>query len=375
MNRKAVRYNMMNPIVCEQHFEHGPLDCCPFPDCPNGTDADEIEAAAPHLESKIYRRAIWTDADGQNSYSWMGDLPLWFSLSRVVWRDATRKLLIGKNSATLQPTVYHYTSPEGLLGIVETGELWMSDYSYLNDAEELTYGLRLAKQRFDLIADVTPSAASVLRKWGGVIETMQSRVCVCSFSSDGDSLSQWRAYGPLAIGFRVGGLMFGYANTTRMQPVVYEPDTQRQLFDLMACYCASAYINDAATISPKKLAQLYEDGSDRNLELTAFLKHPTFSDEREIRMVHVENPRIFDGSLPAKPAPYRFRTSRGFLMPYVTTRDVVALPDSYPVRLPISEIVIGPYSNADMLEHGVKVLLKARGYEGVAVRRSTAPLR
>ena len=55
-----------------------------------------------------------------------------------------RKGLVAKYDTSESPIVYHYTTPEGLWGIIDSGELWMSDYSYLNDAVELNYGLQLA---------------------------------------------------------------------------------------------------------------------------------------------------------------------------------------------------------------------------------------
>ena len=33
--------------------------------------------------------------------------------------------------------LYHYTTPQGLIGIVNNNELWASDIFSLNDAEEL----------------------------------------------------------------------------------------------------------------------------------------------------------------------------------------------------------------------------------------------
>jgi hypothetical protein len=35
--------------------------------------------------------------------------------------------------------VYHYTNAAGLLGVLSTQQLWMTDTDFLNDAEELAY--------------------------------------------------------------------------------------------------------------------------------------------------------------------------------------------------------------------------------------------
>ena len=40
-------------------------------------------------------------------------------------------------------TLYHYTSLQGLMGIIESRKLRASDVRYMNDSTELTYALNL----------------------------------------------------------------------------------------------------------------------------------------------------------------------------------------------------------------------------------------
>jgi hypothetical protein len=40
--------------------------------------------------------------------------------------------------------VYHYTDDAGLRGIIESGTLWYTDVSYLNDPSEFKYGVSIA---------------------------------------------------------------------------------------------------------------------------------------------------------------------------------------------------------------------------------------
>src|SRR6266446_6681063 len=42
------------------------------------------------------------------------------------------------------PIVYHYTNDVGLKGILETGQLWLTDIFSLNDPSELKHGFSLA---------------------------------------------------------------------------------------------------------------------------------------------------------------------------------------------------------------------------------------
>src|SRR5678816_1780308 len=43
------------------------------------------------------------------------------------------------------PRLYHYTTPAGLLGIVENNKLWATHINYLNDATELGYARALVE--------------------------------------------------------------------------------------------------------------------------------------------------------------------------------------------------------------------------------------
>ena len=44
--------------------------------------------------------------------------------------------------------LYHYTTAEGLRGIIEDKAIWASDYRFLNDATEFEYGMSLFDKIF-----------------------------------------------------------------------------------------------------------------------------------------------------------------------------------------------------------------------------------
>jgi hypothetical protein len=46
--------------------------------------------------------------------------------------------------ASEDPMLYHYTGARGLLGIERSQKLWLTDYRFLNDAEEIRFGLSKA---------------------------------------------------------------------------------------------------------------------------------------------------------------------------------------------------------------------------------------
>jgi len=62
--------------------------------------------------------------------------------------------------------VYHYTTSQGLKGIIESRSLWATGAYYLNDISEIEYGCRLAATVLEESLDTTKAvfAKEVLRE-------------------------------------------------------------------------------------------------------------------------------------------------------------------------------------------------------------------
>jgi hypothetical protein len=107
--------------------------------------------------------------------------------------------------------LYHYTSADGLLGILSTGTLWATQIRFLNDTAEFTFArdalvreayVRSARLRHPLVKRIV--TREIRRVEHGHIPAY-----VVSFSERGNMLSQWRAYAPrdgVSIGFYRGAL-------------------------------------------------------------------------------------------------------------------------------------------------------------------------
>jgi hypothetical protein len=103
--------------------------------------------------------------------------------------------------------LWHYTNAQGLYEIVTSKTLVASDYRFLNDSQEVDFGLDIAETLVDELEQAhlakfpgnARDAIDAARKFPNI------GVLVASLSADGDLLSQWRAYGapqPYALGFR-----------------------------------------------------------------------------------------------------------------------------------------------------------------------------
>jgi len=52
--------------------------------------------------------------------------------------------------------VFHYTSLEGLLGIIESKSIWATNVLYMNDASELNYAKKLFKEEISRFCKENP---------------------------------------------------------------------------------------------------------------------------------------------------------------------------------------------------------------------------
>jgi hypothetical protein len=97
---------------------------------------------------------------------------------------------------------FHYTSPEGLIGIVTGTAIWASDMLSLNDASEAAYPYRLIAEVLD--AKHPHVSQEHIHRFKTQLTEYTFRLYapfVVCFSEERDLLSQWRAYGNNGEGF------------------------------------------------------------------------------------------------------------------------------------------------------------------------------
>ena len=59
--------------------------------------------------------------------------------------ESFEKKIINKYHKILPNKLYHYTSIDGLLGIIRNKNIWASDIQYLNDKEEFVRTIKLLR--------------------------------------------------------------------------------------------------------------------------------------------------------------------------------------------------------------------------------------
>lgn len=272
----------------------------------------------------------------------------------------------------------HYTTPAGLIGIIESGALWATDARFLNDFREMVEGLQViqimveeARSKFG--GEPLARLAYRLQSEGNSRE-----VYVCSFSTEKDDLSQWRAYSAGRVGIcltfhrphleRLGSAQ-GFEITRcaydlRENLEVGRKEVEQTLLRLRM----------AEQSGPAAVKEEVDHAFHHLVGLAAGMKHAAFNAEREWRAICVEQDSQPD---------VRFRSSTALgVVPYVALNLVEEDKTKWgrspggPLhgRYGITEITLYPQRVDEVQFSAVSAL--ARKYRiGAAVDRSTCPHR
>lgn len=364
---------------CPVHGGFGNLNCCAWPGCPHGIDADHADVDDMLGGTDRFFRVSWTSPEGDEFHDWQTDRwPNWFSLSRV-YSYFMRKITASERVTQM----FHYTSVEGALAILQSGTLRFTDYAYLNDTREITYGLDVIRSTLDSRDDLTGSPG--LRELKAELERddpyARYNIYTASFSSASDSLSQFRLYGPVALGFESNPIGFGsFKGDTHLDHVVYDPEMQTQLIELFFSLVEQSEAKDAPMIAQDAKSRLSQSMLVADLlRIVACFKHPAFADEKEIRLLYSEPLEILDKA-GQDCAQRKFRASGGLIVPFTDTASMTRRSNSEAGKpdkpqLPLTSVVIGPVAQAETLAKGMSDLLSDLGYHDVEVILSEAPLR
>lgn len=98
-------------------------------------------------------------------------------------------------------SLYHFTTMNGLLGIVGNNKIWFTDYRFLNDKNEISiiYNNLIAK-----LKDINYIKSSKQLQIYFNNFTRNYSLGICSFSNNYDSLAQWRLYADDCQGACIG---------------------------------------------------------------------------------------------------------------------------------------------------------------------------
>jgi hypothetical protein len=314
----------------------------------------------------------------------------------------------------LYPELLHYTTLDGLRGIISSGCLWASDATFLNDSSEIThffdqrlrklvledarkYAIELARVPqylarmigdggIDKVVDMEADTwSSTLRR----VTLAMNRPFVLSLSGPSDVrvqhsglLSQWRGYGG-------GG---GYALVLDTQKLEAMLVAEARAHHFMHIQIGDVYYDgidpqvQPATPDVAEYEKIVHQGVSRMMRggtadeterfyeavtaLSCLYKHWGFWEEREVRVVVVpaSDEVANAGETHAPPRKEIKSFSRGEKhVPYVELFSTVEAADGQ-VRLPVKRVIVGPHKDRELHAEAVRELLASKGYAGEVVQ-------
>ena len=257
--------------------------------------------------------------------------------------------------------LYHYTSIEGFKGIIDSKQIWATAADYLlNDPTEITIAKTIASKKLKERKNDFSGRNKLYDKCKTTIassDTSKEYQFVCSFSSEKDLLSQWRAYCPQ------GGVSIGFS-------VPRIGENNQYLYIRNGCHHHNYYVHENYLYKciydrkeqEKKISDLFDfllkNADVAEAQLEGFLrkmiqtfsysfKHESFGEEKEWRLccfVWSDDKQI------------KYRVKDSMLIPYLPFGTV-----DNENRSIISRIMIGPSRDKEKLKNSILSYLKDSG--------------
>lgn len=273
--------------------------------------------------------------------------------------------------------IYHYTSAEGLQGIMQTGELWFTRWDYLNDSSEFKYiheiiennarNYKSDKDFYKLIGSINKQIVQL--KDSRYLNDEGTDIYFASFSERSDILNMWSRYtkSPSTLGYSLGfdtkGIFVNRKLDIAASRIIYDINKQNEITQQMLELLYGMYQNIQSSDILKR-DESYIMGTSVNdvlSEIGYIFKHPAYSDEKEIRLALRHHPYDVQYEKLNKHA----RISNGCFIPYI--------PLDFDKQL-LTSVTISPALNPDIALRGVAAARNIYGYS-FGIQTSSIPYR
>lgn len=305
--------------------------------------------------------------------------------------------MIGTNMNECKDTLYHYTSREAFLNIIQNKTLWATNILYLNDSLEAQYTFKLFDsvinstkndkdkfKSFDLmVKKYVKKGDSVLDKYIDCLfanpnsnnflkdYVFENPYFVASFSSSGDLLSQWRGYcnqsGGLSIGFSKNYISELQKNYRYMfTKCIYEKEDQLRAIKKSVNEAVSQFSDQFLDKKDfeEKIFNVIQSLLLKILLCSPIFKHESFSDEQEWRIIVGHNP------VNKKDIQYRSGTS--MVVPYF---EIDLEPFRSDLKIELDEVIVGPTPHPELSKASIEAFLESEDIRVGRVVNSSIPYR
>ncbi len=286
--------------------------------------------------------------------------------------------------------LYHYTSAYGLKGILEENTLWATHYSYLNDPNEIKYGLKIIKDILEDEFDENSTVKTAINMFLIIMEEeytdnniLDNEIYITSFCEHNNLLGQWREYGQNGKGYCISinnteELIIGpywedikddskFYPCLLPKPVLYDYKSQK---DFVRTIFKNTVIeldndfpeNNITSDENLKFRIIIEYLKDLIVYILPLLKKKEFEEEKEWRIISF--PKKMNNEI-------HYREKNNLLIPYQklafykeNKKEATKMP------LPINQIIYGNSLNSKKAEHSLKSFLRYKNIENIEILKS-----
>ena len=308
---------------------------------------------------------------------------------------------LGSDSTSL----YHYTSIDGLKGIISNGTLRFSEYSYLNDFSEGKVLYRTLLDNIGSDAELMKWVCSYvfrmryLKSWDSEtlwrhlqgkdepgVKPNNDKLFVCSLTFEEDSLQMWRYYSKdnRMVGYRINfdsaellNSIESWAGEKNIKymwvSVCY--DLQNSPEGLMQ-YIKDNYKAWCSESDKKKKSEICDQVWKALWNNRLFFKDKSFSGEKEFRIILFIDEDRFNNLLRGKNSDVeiKLRQVNEYFIPYIDVPIISNVSAMCDYSL-INDIKISPTVNDIQAKNSLQLLLQKYPWTDCHVLTSPIPLR
>lgn len=286
-----------------------------------------------------------------------------------------------KNYQKFPKQVYHYTNANAFLSILQNKSLWASHILFQNDKKEALYSLDLLNEVLkEKENDFKNNYFDIKEIFENIKTFTGQNTFTISFTEKRDDLNQWRGYANTPISYCIGfspnelkeiqikniiqkhnkknDPKVEIITSTLFYSCIYDVNLQKQLIRTIIDkqFYNKTYKKGELT-NFGMAAQIMTDF----LPVSTLYKHPSFSEEKEFRLVfeNVQNDKI------------KIRMGKDRFIPYL---EVPITPNN------IKDIIIGPCDNEQYIRNQTLYVCQKYGIEfikatGRELQNSQVPYR
>lgn len=270
--------------------------------------------------------------------------------------------------------LWHYTSSEGLKGIISESCFRFAEAIYMNDGSEVIYGIELlrsllgnfAKENAQDHAFIIPQ---ILDRIAATLDEFRSTIfCFCE---ETNLLNQWRDYGrdivPYCIGIETKDLnaVGEYSFDASLSKVIYDRDLQERIMTdaIRRFHDKVVNIPGFGELADEEAYPYLMEAAIEFSQIILRFKNPAFQAEKEWRLIAYK-PDI------EKRVKRNFRSSTLGVIPFYEWRRRAQRS-----KLPIRSVVVGPSPYGRISHLALRELLEEYSYKDVETSFSTIPIR